>query len=410
MASQPHLTLQVPEPSVRPGGRPDFTHVGVPRRAKRRALPIDVDPAEIRDLAYSIIRVLDDNGEAVGPWAGALTDDELREGLRDMMMTRAFDARMLIVAAPGQDLVLYAAHGRRGGRCAHRKALEPGDMNFPTYRQQGPADRGGWPLVDMMNQIFSNEKDRLKGRQLPVSIRPRRPASSRSPAISARNIPGGRLGDGLGDQEATRTSPRAGSATARPPNPTSMPRWCSPRLPAAGRPQHRQQPVGDLDLPGHRRRRERQFRRARATASAFRRCASTATTISRSTPPRNGRSSGRARNLGPTLIECVTYRVGAHSTSDDPSHIPAEGRMADLAARRSRSRLKNHLIAAAPGARSATSRCGPRSTRRCWRRRKEAESHGTLHAGRKPSRATCSRASTRRCRAHLREQRQQPGV
>jgi TPP-dependent pyruvate/acetoin dehydrogenase alpha subunit len=24
-------------------------------------------------------------------------------------------------------------------------------------------------------------------------------------------------------------------------------------------------------------------------------------------------------NLGPTLIEYVTYRVGAHSTSDDPS-------------------------------------------------------------------------------------------
>ena len=33
----------------------------------------------------------------------------------------------------------------------------------------------------------------------------------------------------------------------------------------------------------------------------------------------NGRPSGRARNLGPTLIEYVTYRVGAHSTSDDPS-------------------------------------------------------------------------------------------
>ena len=25
------------------------------------------------------------------------------------------------------------------------------------------------------------------------------------------------------------------------------------------------------------------------------------------------------RNLGPTLVEYVTYRVGAHSTSDDPS-------------------------------------------------------------------------------------------
>ena len=33
-----------------------------------------------RDLAYSIIRVLNREGEAVGPWAGTLTDEELAEG------------------------------------------------------------------------------------------------------------------------------------------------------------------------------------------------------------------------------------------------------------------------------------------------------------------------------------------
>src|SRR3546814_8855154 len=41
-------------------------------------------------------------------------------------------------------------------------------MNFPTYRQQGLLISAGYPLVDMMNQIFSNEADPLKGRQLPV--------------------------------------------------------------------------------------------------------------------------------------------------------------------------------------------------------------------------------------------------
>jgi 2-oxoisovalerate dehydrogenase E1 component alpha subunit len=40
-------------------------------------------------------------------------------------------------------------------------------MCFPTYRQQGMIARH-YPLVTMMCQLFSNEADPLKGRQLPV--------------------------------------------------------------------------------------------------------------------------------------------------------------------------------------------------------------------------------------------------
>ena len=43
----------------------------------------------------------------------------------------------------------------------------------------------------------------------------------------------------------------------------------------------------------------------------------------------------RARsNLGPTLIEWVTYRAGAHSTSDDPSNYRPGRRLAVVPARR----------------------------------------------------------------------------
>src|SRR5690606_30966848 len=47
-------------------------------------------------------------------------------------------------------------------------ALEKGDMCFPTYRQQGLLVARDWPIVDMMNQVYSNSRDRLKGRQMPV--------------------------------------------------------------------------------------------------------------------------------------------------------------------------------------------------------------------------------------------------
>ena len=75
------LTLHVPEPAVRPGGTPDFSSVRVPRAGSVARPEVDADPESIRDLAYSIIRVLDRDGRAIGPWSGLLSDEELRPHL-----------------------------------------------------------------------------------------------------------------------------------------------------------------------------------------------------------------------------------------------------------------------------------------------------------------------------------------
>lgn len=162
------LRFHVPEPAVRPGDAPDFSNVAIPEAGSVRRPNIDADPESIRDLAYSIIRVLDRNGEAVGPWAGLLTDDELAEGLRHMMTLRGFDARMQTAQRQGKTSFYMQHMGEEAVSCAFRRALDPGDMNFPTYRQAGLLIAGGYPMVEMMNQIFSNEGDPLKGRQLPV--------------------------------------------------------------------------------------------------------------------------------------------------------------------------------------------------------------------------------------------------
>src|SRR6185437_4618057 len=167
MTSPAGLTLHVPEPTVRPGGRADFSHVAVAEAGEVPRPPIDVSSSDIRDFAYTMIRALDDKGEAVGEWAGSLNLDEKRKGLRDMMLTRAFDARMLLSQRQGKTSFYITCLGEEAIATAHRKALQEGDMCFPTYRQQGLLIAAGWPLVDMMNSIFSNEKDRLRGRQLP---------------------------------------------------------------------------------------------------------------------------------------------------------------------------------------------------------------------------------------------------
>ena len=69
--SEPHppLRLHVPEPSGRPGQPTDFGYLRLSPAGAVRRPPLDVAPADTLDLAYALVRVLDDDGRAVGPWA-----------------------------------------------------------------------------------------------------------------------------------------------------------------------------------------------------------------------------------------------------------------------------------------------------------------------------------------------------
>ena len=48
----------------------------------------------MRDLPFGLVRVLDDSGEASGPWNPKLPTETLLAGLRAMLLTRAFDERL----------------------------------------------------------------------------------------------------------------------------------------------------------------------------------------------------------------------------------------------------------------------------------------------------------------------------
>ncbi len=168
MANRPPLRLHIPEPPARPGENPDFSGLALPPAGITRQPPIDSAPADMTDLAYGLVRVLDDSGAAVGPWAPALSADTLRAMLRDMALTRAFDDRMFRAQRQGKTSFYIKSLGEEAVAVAAAHALDAGDMLFPSYRQQGLLIARGWSMVDMMNQIFSNRADRLKGRQLPI--------------------------------------------------------------------------------------------------------------------------------------------------------------------------------------------------------------------------------------------------
>lgn len=162
------LQLHVPEPKFRPGDAVDFASVEVPPAGAQRR-PDTAAPADsFHELAYTLVRVLDDEGRAVGPWDPRLSPDRLRRMLRHMVLLRAFDERMFRAQRQGKTSFYMKALGEEAVAVAAAHALDYEDMCFPSYRQQGLLIARDWSLVDMMNQIYSNSADRLGGKQLPI--------------------------------------------------------------------------------------------------------------------------------------------------------------------------------------------------------------------------------------------------
>ncbi len=160
--------LHIPSAPYRPGDEPDFSAITLPR-AGELPRPDELAPANTTEqLSYSMIRVLDDSHEAVGPWNPELPADVLREGLRNMMLTRLYDERMFRMQRQGKMSFYLKCTGEEAVSVAQCMALNDGDMLFPTYRQQGLLITRGYPLTDMMCQCLSNAGDKLQGRQLPV--------------------------------------------------------------------------------------------------------------------------------------------------------------------------------------------------------------------------------------------------
>jgi len=115
------------------------------------------------------------------------------------------------------------------------------------------------------------------------------------------------------------------------------------------------------------------------------------------------------RNLGPTLIEYVTYRAGAHSTSDDPSAYRPKTESEAWPLGDPILRLKNHLIVRGAWSDDRHKQAEAEIMDEVIQAQKEAESHGTLHAGGGPSVRDIFEGVYAEMPPHVRRQRQKAG-
>ncbi len=167
-SNKPALSLHVPEPKYRPGDAVDYSDLNIPEAGQQSRPDEACDAKDTSALCYDLVRVLGEDNQAHGPWDPKLDADTLRTMLAHFALVRAFDERMFRGQRQGKTSFYMKCTGEEATSVSAAMALASDDMVFPSYRQQGVLIARGYPMIEMINQIYSNKGDKLKGRQLPI--------------------------------------------------------------------------------------------------------------------------------------------------------------------------------------------------------------------------------------------------
>lgn len=404
------LRLHVPEPSGRPGCKTDFSYLQLSAAGAVRKPAVDVDPQATADLAASLVRVLDEQGHAQGPWAEDIPTQVLHDGLRAMLTTRIYDTRMVTAQRQKKMSFYIQSLGEEAIGSAHALALRGDDMCFPTYRQQSILMARKLPLVDMICQLFSNEKDPLKGRQLPVMYSYKDEgffSISGNLATQFVQAVGWAMASAIQGDTRIASAWIGDGSTAEADFHTALTFAHVYRAPVILNVVNNQWAISSFQgIAG-----------GEATTFAGRGvgCGIASLRVDGNDflavfAASRWAAERARRNHGPTLIEWVTYRAGPHSTSDDPSkyrpaddgqHFPLGDPIA---------RLKQHLIVSGVWSEEQHAALESEIEAQVIAALKAAEQFGTLVSGRVASAATIFEDVYKDMPEHLRRQRQQMGA
>lgn len=411
MTTHTALKLHVPEPTGRPGDKTDFSFLRLSPAGAVRRPPPDTPAADTADLANCLVRVLDDDGNAVGPWAPALRPERLQSGLRAMMKTRIFDTRMLMAQRQKKLSFYMQCLGEEAIAVAHAQVLQAGDMCFPTYRQQGLLlARDDISMVELICQLMSNQRDPMMGRQLPVMYSYKRAGFFTISGNLATQMPqavGWAMASAIKGDTKIASAWIGDGATAESDFHTALTFAHVYRAPVIINVVNNQWAISTFQSI------------AGGEGTTF---AQRGVGVGIASLRVDGNdflavyaasqwAAERARsNRGPTLIEWETYRAGPHSTSDDPSKYRPADDWQRFPLGDPIERLKQHLIVIGEWSDERHEQAREALEAEVIAAQKEAERHGSLLDGRVPSAATMFDDVYKDMPEHLRQQRQQLGI
>jgi pyruvate dehydrogenase E1 component alpha subunit len=270
---------------------------------------------------FPLQSVLREDGSAE---PGALADGAVAALYRWMVLNRALDERMITLQRQGRIGFYIGSIGEEATVLGSAAAMETRDWIFPCYREHGAALLRGMPLVTFLCDLFGNAGDVMKGRQMPCheAWRPGNFTSISSPiATEVTHAVGAAWAARLkGDDMVSLTYFGEGATSAHDFH-TGLNFAAVRRIPVVFVCRNN---GWAISVP-----RERQTASETIAQKAIaygmkgeRVDGNDLLAVHAATTRARARA---AAGEGPTLIECVTYRIEGHSTSDDPrAYRPAE--------------------------------------------------------------------------------------
>ncbi len=284
------------------------------------------------------VQLLTPEGERVenADYALDISDDELRSLYRDLALVRRWDVEATALQRQGELGIWASLLGQEAAQIGAGRALGPQDMAFPTYREHGVAwardvdplhvislfrgnDLGGWDPVarkfNLYTVVIGAQCLHATGYAMGIQ---RDAAMTEAPAAALAF-----LGDGATSQGEVNEALIWAATFSAP-----VVFFCQNNQYAISAPIETQsrvplfQRAAGFGFPGVRVDGNDVLAVLAVTRAAL----------------------ARAREgSGPTFIEAFTYRMGAHTTSDDPTRYRLAGELEEWKLRDPIARLKAHL-------------------------------------------------------------------
>lgn len=297
----------------------------------------DAEPQLVQLLTPEGVRVdVAENPDVAefAPFVADITTDDLRGLYRDMVMTRRFDGEATALQRQGELGLWASLLGQEAAQIGSGRALRDDDYVFPTYREHGVAwcrgvdptnllgmfrgvNHGGWdPTTNnfhLYTIVIGSQTLHATGYAMGVA------KDGADSAVIAY------FGDGASSQGDVA---EAFTFSAVYNSPVVF--FCQNNQWAISEPTERQ-----MRVPLYQRAQGFGFPGVRVDGNDVLAClAVTRWALERA-----------RRGEGPTLVEAFTYRMGAHTTSDDPTKYRRDEETAAWEAKDPILRLKAHLLA-----------------------------------------------------------------
>ncbi|GGU28157.1 pyruvate dehydrogenase (acetyl-transferring) E1 component subunit alpha [Streptomyces lavendofoliae] len=305
-----------------------------PRRSSKRTSASATKAAGALSAEPQLVQLLTPEGERVQhpEYDIDLSPDELRGLYRDMVLTRRFDAEATSLQRQGELGLWASLLGQEAAQIGSGRALRDDDYVFPTYREHGVAwcrgvdptnllgmfrgvNHGGWDPTSnnfhLYTIVIGSQTLHATGYAMGVA------KDGADSAVIAY------FGDGASSQGDVAESFTFSAVYNAP-----VVFFCQNNQWAISEPTEKQTRV-----PLYQRAQGFGFPGVRVDGNDVLACLA----VTRSALER------ARRGEGPTLVEAFTYRMGAHTTSDDPTRYRLDDERAAWEAKDPILRLRTYL-------------------------------------------------------------------